>query len=178
MAIKQPTSRIITLVEKWSNSFKLPVKTVPTHPDTSETSFAYKLIEEELNELHDNIFINGTGVVDEGFDMEAVADDIGDILWTTIRFAQTHGLNLDRIIEEIYISNMSKACTTIDQVERTMMNYRLLGIDSYYETIDNEGSLIENNYYIVRRKSDGKILKNVEWKEPDFSKVINNTTQK
>ena len=59
----------------------------------------------------------------------------------------------------VHKSNMSKLCTTQDEVESTQRKYKGEGIET-------EAVPVEDGLTAVKRKSDGKVLKNINWQEP------------
>jgi len=75
------------------------VKTKPMIPKESVAQLRYKLIKEELDELHKAI---------EGKDLLEVADALTDILYVTYGAGHAFGIDLDKCFAEVQQSNMSK----------------------------------------------------------------------
>lgn len=67
-------------------------------------------------------------------------------------------------VKEVYESNMSKMCYSKEEVIDTEAYYSNKGIKTD-RTILGEGK------YLVLRDSDKKVLKSINFKEPDFEKV-------
>lgn len=63
-------------------------------------------------------------------------------------------------ITEVFNSNMSKACTTKEEAQQTVEKYKSEGVDTYVKKY--------NTYFVVKRKGDGKVLKSINFKEPDL----------
>jgi hypothetical protein len=59
---------------------------------------------------------------------------------------------------------MSKVCVTSDKAALTTYNYSNKGVLTYKEK--------NGNYWVVKRSSDDKILKGVDFKEPDLDRFI------
>lgn len=71
----------------------------------------------------------------------------------------------DEAFEEVQRSNMSKMCHTLEEVEATIKYYK--------ETRDVESYSIEKDGgWIVLRKDDDKILKNVNYSEANLHQFI------
>ena len=125
------------------------------------------ITEEETNELYSAVAAN---------DLTEICDGIGDSLWTITQLAMMHGLNINDITRAVYMSNMSKFCKTIEETHSTINAYldgthpNKLGIHmaTSYEQV---GEL-----YVVKRVIDGKVMKSINFKEPDFSFIINRRT--
>jgi NTP pyrophosphatase (non-canonical NTP hydrolase) len=119
-----------------------------------------KITKEETDELYDNIDKN---------DLTQICDDLFDSLWTITQLAMMHGININDLTRAGYISNMSKFCKTKDEAESTIYAYATgehpnkigVSIDTYREQV---GEL-----YVIRRTSDNKVMKSINFKEPDFS---------
>lgn len=73
-------------------------------------------------------------------------------------------INLNKTFDIIHKNNMSKICKTEREACETVLKYKNLGI----ETMVHENA----GYYVVVRTDDGKIMKSINWKEPDLSSVI------
>lgn len=67
-------------------------------------------------------------------------------------------------ITEVFNSNMSKACVTEEEAQQTVEKYKSEGVDTYIKKY--------NVYFIVKRKTDGKVLKSINFKEPDLKEFV------
>lgn len=66
--------------------------------------------------------------------------------------------------DEVSRSNFSKLCTTIDEANKSKKIYANEGVDTYI--------VAHNGYYVVRRSSDNKVLKNrVSYSPPNLIEV-------
>ena len=66
--------------------------------------------------------------------------------------------------DNIHASNMSKVCTSIDEAELTISKYRESGVSTYYEQV--------GKYYTVKRTTDGKVLKSINYTPADLSNCL------
>ena len=155
---------IETLIKNWRNKFKLDVrdsnKVLDNIKDLTqdEIDLAFRLIREELDETYKALSEKN---VTETF------DGIGDIIVTLWQLFSVIGLNTEQLTEIVRIvteSNMSKACETQDEVEKTIASYKLSFDDVI---VDDE----DETFMLIFRK-DGKLLKNYYYKTPDFKPFI------
>lgn len=89
-------------------------KEIPLRPQLRNTSFdilCYKLIKEELGELMD-------AQTDQ--DLVEIADALGDILYVVYDAALGYGIDLEPVMEEIHMSNMSKFPTSLREDGKVM----------------------------------------------------------
>ncbi len=122
---------------------------------------------EETNELYSAIASN---------DLTEICDGLFDSLWTITQLAMMHGLNINDITRAGYISNMSKFCKSKEEAIETEEAYRngthpnKMGVHmaTYHEQV---GEL-----YVVKRSSDSKVMKSINFKEPDFSFITDRRT--
>lgn len=163
---------ILKMIKHWSFVFNEPVENGLTRPTDHRIKLSNDLIREEYKEFTDEIFIAGNvdvGVIKKSFPIENLADHLGDLLWVTVRAMLTYGINPTVAIRKIYESNMSKLCKTSAEAQLTVDCYadgthpNKMGveIETYYEPKDD--------YYLVKRSSDGKVLKSINFIEPDWS---------
>lgn len=111
------------------------------------------LIKEELSELEEAI---------EKKDMTGVADALLDILYVTYGAGHVFGLNLDEGFDIVHKSNMTKACTTIDEAEASILN-----IKENFPVYKNPKYKLSSDgkYYIIYDENTGKILKSKYYTE-------------
>ena len=86
-------------VKKFMKTFGQEVKEKAEFPSDKITSLRYELIREELAELKEAI---------DKKDIKEVADALTDILYVTYGAGHAFGLDLDKCVEEVQSSNMSK----------------------------------------------------------------------
>lgn len=86
-------------VEAFHSAFGHPVETTPTLLDEETKALRLALIEEELDELTNALYND---------DLVETADALGDLIYVVVGTAVASGIDLDPVLDEIQISNMSK----------------------------------------------------------------------
>jgi predicted HAD superfamily Cof-like phosphohydrolase len=163
--VKRPT--IINRVANWTRIGGLPTFKKPTIPDSVLQGQHYDHIVEEVEELR-------TALNRDVQDITEIADAAGDILWTALRFCMIHGIDVNYVMTRIYESNMSKYCHSEEEAQATVAAYAEgthpdkegVKIEAYYVTVDND------RYYVVKRSDTNKVLKSINYVEPDFSELL------
>lgn len=143
---------MIQLIRNWREVFGLPNRTAPQIPVKEELDLAVRLIIEETDEL--NVAIGKKSIND-------IADAIGDLYFVVTQMAMVCGLDSEKLVQKVYDSNMSKLCLTEDEAIQTVSAYLQKGIKTYIEQKDE--------YFIIKRSEDGKVLKSINFKEPDWN---------
>ena len=87
------------MVADFMNAAEQDVHTTPAWPEDSIRLLRYKLIDEELTELHE-------AMVNE--DIIEIADALTDLLYVVYGAGHAYGIDLDRCFAEVHRSNMSK----------------------------------------------------------------------
>ncbi|RIV23637.1 hypothetical protein DYU11_11690 [Fibrisoma montanum] len=148
----------IEQVQEFHEVFNHPVAESPTIPDQATVDFRVKFIREELDELVKAV---------EAGDLVELADALGDIQYVLDGFFLNAGLHekKDAILTEIHRSNMSKACHSIEHAVETMNALGRDGYECYYQQIGGK--------YIVKRRSDGKVMKALGYCKPNLKPIIN-----
>jgi predicted HAD superfamily Cof-like phosphohydrolase len=158
--MKQPDS--LNLVKEFHDTFKHPVLDAPQIPAANRCKLRISLLKEEVEELEEAIVKN---------DLVAVADAFADIQYVLSGAILEFGLGekFAEIFNEVQRSNMSKACSTEEEAEKTIdYNTRKDGVttESYYSVKDNDK-------WLVYRKSDNKTIKSVSYSPADIAKILN-----
>ncbi len=146
-------------------------QTKPSQPefmDVDTKKFNMELIREEVNELLHAMEAN---------DFTEMCDGYFDALWVITQAAMFNGININDIIRAGFQSNMSKFCKSVEEAEETVDAYtngthpNKMGtcIPTYYEQV--------NDLYVVRRSSDNKVMKSINFREPDFSFILDRMTK-
>lgn len=80
----------------------------------------------------------------------------------------THGLQnvYNLAFTEVHENNMSKFCKSEEEAEATAQGYADTGIPCFIRQV--------GNYWVVKRTSDGKVLKPNSYKPVDLSKFVKN----
>lgn len=113
-------SKIRDQVKAFHDKFGIEDPTVPTMPDAQKLRLRLAMLFEEYNELCEAVGLK-SDVADEHvaeiwgftfdpskFDMEEVADALGDIDYLSEGFRLTCGINGDSIADEIQRTNLAK----------------------------------------------------------------------
>ncbi len=121
-----------------------------------------ELLHEELAEL---IYAIDTDDVTE------IRDGVCDVLVIAYGMGHVYGLDVDKDMEEVQQSNLSKLCTTEAEAAETIEQYNRIGVK-----VSTRGSAPEIVIVSNCDQSDingkfypcGKFLKSVNWHEPEF----------
>lgn len=127
-------------------------------PKTVESCLA--LINEEHKELNEAI---------ETKDFKETIDALADLIVVIGGMACRFGIDLDRAFDIVHRSNMSKLCTSEEEAQKTVEWYEAneKRYDSpYYELA------LDGVHYVVRNRSTGKILKNMNYTPADFGSLL------
>jgi len=133
---------------------------VPQLGSEEQHDLCVSLIQEELNELID---------AHKNKDREGVKDAIVDLLWVVLNYPYMFDISLPELqekIDRVSYSNWTKFCVTEAEAKRSVELYAKgkhpakpgAKIDAYYHK--------SGKYWIVKRMSDSKILKSLEFQEP------------
>lgn len=145
-------------VGKFHETFGLPVLNKPFIPSEERCNLRVSLLEEELNELKEAL-VNK--------DIVEAADALADIQYVLSGAILELGLGsvFKDLFDEVQRSNMSKTCATMEEA---------LATQQYYISEKNTESYIEekSNYFLVYRKSDGKVLKSVKYSPADLKTIV------
>lgn len=136
----------------------------PVPKGEANVSLDVKLIEEEVRELLNAV---------QQDDYQQICDGIGDALWVISQLGMKYGFNINDINRAVFQSNMSKLCRSIEEAEATVIAYRdgahpdKIGqfIDTYYEQTSEDT-------WVVKRYSDNKVLKSINFRSPDFNFML------
>lgn len=145
-------------VEHFNNVMGKPNNYTPLIPEEKEWKFVYDFILEELNEYKEAC---------ENKDIVSVADALGDIMYVLCNGIMLHGIKdkITQVYQEIQSSNMSKVCKTEKEaIETALYRSKELGVETYYEKT--------NNYWVVYRKSDKKVLKSLSYFPPNLEQFF------
>lgn len=84
---------------EFHKAFELPIGSKPAFPSGHERKLRRDLLSEEFLE-----YIKG----EDNNDLENVAKELADIIYIVCGTAVSYGIPLDKVFEEVHISNMSK----------------------------------------------------------------------
>ena len=139
----------LSKVAEFHDLFDLPVIDKPIIPAKERCKLRISLLEEELKELKEAI---------EEDDIVEVADAFCDIQYVLSGAIHEFGMGdvFADMFAEVHRSNMSKACLTMEEAERTQEKYR-----REKDTVSHIKG--KGDKFLVYRKTDGKVLKSVEY---------------
>ena len=146
-------------IKHWRETFGLPNRTTPKITNEKESELAYRLIEEELRELKSALWNR-----DRQYDprLGEVADAVADLFFVVYQAAAIHGLDVEEIVDRVYKSNMSKLCENVEEAHKSVLSYTERDLSTYYEKLSD-------GKYIIKRTVDAKVLKGINFKDPDWS---------
>jgi len=158
--ITEPRVPFVDEVEEFNAVMGKPNNYEPVIPERKEWEFVYNFILEELEEYREAC---------EKGDIVEVLDALCDITYVaTGNGTMLHGLK-DKIwpaYQEVQASNLSKACKTEEEAIATVAHRSIeQGEDCHYEKVDE--------YYIVYRTRDRKVMKNINYFRPNLKQFFN-----
>lgn len=146
-------------VAQFHDLFRCPVLETPTLPSSDRSKLRVSLLKEEVQELKDAIEQN---------DLVEVADALADIQYVLSGAVLEFGMGgiFLTLFDEVHRSNMSKACSTINEAEETKSHY--------LESKDTESFVerAEDGKWLVYRKDDRKVLKSIRYSPADLAGIM------
>lgn len=152
MAVQETNS--LNQVAEFHTTFKHPILENPIIPSKQRANLRISLLAEELKELQEAV---------ENDDLVEVADALCDLQYVLAGAIHEFGLGakFKTLFDEVHRSNMSKACKTVEEAEKTIQFYLDKDqTESYYKEIDG--------LFLVFRKSDDKTLKSINYSPADL----------
>ena len=137
--------------------FKAPVVALPAIPDDKRCALRVSLIQEELNELKEAIAQN---------DLVEVADALADIQYVLAGAVHEFGMGscFAALFAEVQRSNMSKACSSLDEAEATVAHYAAKDQPARIEEVEGK--------WLVYRTADTKVLKSVNYSPTALAPIL------
>lgn len=151
-------NQYIRSVAEFHETFKAPILDCPQIPSKERCELRVSLLQEELNELKEAI---------ENKDITEIADALADIQYVLSGAVLEFGLKdkFDELFAEVQRSNMSKACSTMQEAVATLAHYKQKdGTEGRYEKVGDK--------WVVYRNSDDKVLKSVEYSPARLGEII------
>ena len=130
--------------------------------DPKTVTSCLSLITEEYNELVDAISKK---------DFTETIDALADLIVVIGGMACRFGIDLDKASAIVHNSNMSKLCSSEDEAKKTVEWY--LENETRYDSPYYEPAL-DKTHYVVRNRSTGKILKNINYIPANFKSLLCN----
>lgn len=106
-------------------------------------------------------------------DQITIQSGLRDIIDTIIDLSITCGLNVADAFKEVHASNMAKFCSNADECARSIYQRQTEGKTDYDGAEGFEVRVGDTSYFVIRRAGDGKVLKGLNFFEPDLAKFIN-----
>jgi len=148
----------ISKVKEFHNTFDAPVLETPQIPSEDRCRLRVSLLQEELDEL--KLAIAKGDIVE-------VADALCDLQYVLSGSVLEFGLGdkFEQLFNEVQRSNMSKACSSIQEALMTILHYKKRdGVESMYKRVGDK--------WVVYRMSDNKILKSINYSPVNLQKII------
>ena len=145
-------------VAEFHRTFRHPVLDSPQIPSEDRCKLRISLIAEELKELEEAI---------EDKDIVEIADALCDIQYVLSGAILEFGMGdkFRELFEEVQRSNMSKACISEEEAEKTVEYYKTeRDTEAYYEERDGK--------WLVYRKGDNKTLKSINYSPADLKSIL------
>lgn len=145
-------------VAEFHRTFKHPILDTPQIPSADRCKLRVELISEELKELEEAIQNN---------DIVEVADALSDIQYVLSGAVLEFGLGdkFKALFEEVQRSNMSKACASKEEAEKTVAYYEgEKSTPCYYKEVDG--------LFLVYRTEDNKTLKSINYSPADLKNIL------
>ncbi len=145
-------------VAEFHKLFNHPIVKSPTIPNEKRCALRVELISEELKELQEAIKNN---------DIVEISDALCDIQYVLSGAILEFGMG-EKFVElfnEVQRSNMSKACTSLQDAKNTIEYYKKeKNTDCFYE--EKEGK------YLIYRSSDRKTLKSIHYSPANLKAIL------
>lgn len=145
-------------VAEFHKTFNAPILSNPEIPSQERCKLRVSLLQEELNELQQAINNN---------DLIEIADALCDLQYVLSGAVLEFGLGekFVELFDEVQRSNMSKACSSIQEALSTLSHYKQKdGTEGYYKEV--------NGMYIVYRNADNKVLKSINYSPADLKNKL------
>ncbi|MDB5116340.1 MAG: Phosphoribosyl-ATP pyrophosphohydrolase [Mucilaginibacter sp.] len=145
-------------VAEFHTTFKHPIIAAPAIPSMERCKLRIELLAEELKELQQAVNDN---------DLVEIADALCDLQYVLSGAVLEFGLGekFKELFDEVHRSNMSKACQTIEEADKTIEHYKNNGnTESYYKEIDG--------LFLVYRMPDDKTLKSINYSPADLRTIL------
>lgn len=145
-------------VADFHRTFNAPILETPQIPSEQRCELRVNLLQEELNELAQAIKDN---------DIVEIADALCDIQYVLSGAVLEFGLG-EKFVElfnEVQRSNMSKACSTEEEAQRTLEHYKQKdGTEGYYKQVGDK--------WVTYRNGDDKVLKSVGYSPANIKGML------
>ena len=146
-------------VAEFHRTFNAPILDTPQIPSEQRCELRVSLLQEELDELAQSI---------KDKDLVEIADALCDIQYVLSGAVLEFGLG-DKFVDlfnEVQRSNMSKACSTEEEAQKTLEHYKQKdGTEGYYKQVGDK--------WVTYRNGDDKVLKSVGYSPANIKGMLN-----
>lgn len=105
-------------------------------------------------------------------DIRTIHNGLNNIIFCTIDISTSHNFDLSGAFREVHASNMSKFCKTYNDGIDDIAARQREGKEDYIGATVHEVVVDGVSYFVIRRAEDGKVLKGLDFFEPDLNKFI------
>lgn len=145
-------------VADFHRTFNAPILDTPKIPSEQRCQLRVALLQEELDELAQAIKDN---------DLVEIADALCDIQYVLSGAVLEFGLG-DKFVDlfnEVQRSNMSKACSTEEEAQKTLEHYKQKdGTEGYYKQVGDK--------WVTYRNGDDKVLKSAGYSPANIKDML------
>ena len=145
-------------VAEFHKTFGAPILANPTIPSPERCALRVSLLAEELDELKEAIEAN---------DLVEIADALCDLQYVLSGAVLEFGLG-DKFVDlfnEVQRSNMSKACSTEEEAQKTLEHYKQKdGTEGYYKQVGDK--------WVTYRNGDDKVLKSAGYSPANIKGML------
>jgi len=145
-------------VADFHRTFNAPILDTPQIPSEQRCQLRVALLQEELDELAQAIKDN---------DLVEIADALCDIQYVLSGAVLEFGLG-DKFVDlfnEVQRSNMSKACSTEEEAQKTLEHYKQKdGTEGYYKQVGDK--------WVTYRNGDDKVLKSAGYSPANIKDML------
>ena len=145
-------------VADFHRTFNAPILETPQIPSEQRCELRVSLLQEELDELSQAI---------KDKDLVEIADALCDIQYVLSGAVLEFGLG-DKFVDlfnEVQRSNMSKACSTEEEAQKTLEHYKQKdGTEGYYKQVGDK--------WVTYRNGDDKVLKSVGYSPANIKGML------
>lgn len=145
-------------VAAFHRTFRHPIEPAPVIPSQERCDLRVALITEELEELKEAI---------RKKDIVEVADALCDIQYVLSGAVLEFGLGekFGSLFNEVQRSNMSKACSSLEEAEATVTHYREKEqTPCHFKQVDGK--------YLIYRDGDHKTLKSINYSPANLKGIL------
>lgn len=146
------------LVQEFHEAFDHPVSSKIHIIPEERMQFRINMMQEELDELKEAVALE---------DPVEMLDALCDLQYFLSGTVVELGMKsiFGKAFREVHDSNMSKLCYSVVEAKDTVELYQeARGVETFFHK--------QGDYWVVKRKEDGKILKSINWRKPRLDKII------